>query len=77
GGPALRFSRLVGVVLGPTYPSLRLTLTPKCLSGTRRVLFLALGPAKRQAILRVARGEDLPPNRIRAEEKWIFTDQEV
>lgn len=75
--PALGSSRLVEVVLGPTYPSLRLTLTPKALSGTRRVLFLALGPAKRQAILRVARGEDLPPNRIRAEEKWIFTDQEV
>ncbi|GLV48900.1 6-phosphogluconolactonase [Thermus sp. LT1-2-5] len=79
GSRALVSSRLVEVVQGSKPPPLRLTLTPQAFRGTREVLFLALGAGKRQALLRLAQGEDLPPLRVAqvAEEARLFTDQEV
>lgn len=79
GSPALSSPHLVEVVLGPKPPALRLTLTPRAFWGTREVLFLALGAGKRQALLRLAQGEALPPLQVAqgAEEAWLFTDQEV
>ncbi|MEZ0321406.1 MAG: 6-phosphogluconolactonase [Thermus sp.] len=79
GSPALVSSRLVEVVQGSKPPPLRLTLTPKAFRSTGKVLFLALGAGKRQALLRLAQGEDLPPVRVAqvAGEAWLFTDQEV
>lgn len=79
GSPALASSRLVEVVHGPKPPALRLTLTPKAFRGVRRVLFLALGERKRQALKRLFHGEDLPPLRVaqEAQEALVYTDQEV
>lgn len=79
GSPALASTRLVEVIYGPKPPPLRLILTPEAFRGVRRVLFLALGRAKREALRRLAQGEDLPPRRVAAlaEEAWLYTDQEV
>ncbi|WP_022797646.1 6-phosphogluconolactonase [Thermus islandicus] len=78
GHPALESPRLVEVVRdSPKPPPLRLTLTPKALATAEEVLFLALGEAKRKAVLRLIAGEDLPPRRIAAANALLITDQEV
>ncbi|MGC8968767.1 MAG: 6-phosphogluconolactonase [Thermus sp.] len=78
GHPALESPRLVEVVRdSPKPPPLRLTLTPKALATAEEVVFLALGEAKREAVLRLVAGEDLPPRRIAAPLVRLITDQEV
>jgi 6-phosphogluconolactonase len=72
----LNFETLVAPVFdAPKPPPKRVTLTPKALSQNQLLVYIATGAGKRQALRKVLRGEDVPPNHIPASEVWILCDE--
>ncbi len=75
-GRDLNFETLVAPIFdAPKPPPKRVTLTPKALSQTQLMVYIAIGAGKRQALQKVLRGEDVPPNHITASEVWILCDE--
>lgn len=66
--------RWVEAVSGPERhpPRERITLTYSALQASRTVLFLVAGAEKRDVLVRIAAGEDLPASRVRGTEQTVF-----
>jgi len=74
GDPALQMTnRWVVRVERPDH--VRLTLTLPVLSAARIALFLVSGSAKREAVGRLLRGEDIPAAKVGAQEVVIIADE--
>ena len=74
GDPALRVTdRRVVRVERPDH--VRLTLAVPVLSAARVALFLVSGSAKRDAVGRLLRGEDIPAAKVEAQEVVIIADE--
>lgn len=73
GGPELdERDRRVVRVSRPDHS--RLTLTLPVLSSARPAVFLVAGAAKREALARLLRGEDIPAARVHAERVVVIAD---
>lgn len=74
--PALASTRLVVPVRGaPKAPPERVSLGLAALSQSATVIYLVTGVAKREALRRLLRGEDIPANRIQAAEVMVLADR--
>jgi 6-phosphogluconolactonase len=74
--PALASTRLVVPVRGaPKAPPERVSLGLAALSQSATVIYLVTGVAKREALRRLLRGEDIPANRIQAAEVRVLADR--
>lgn len=58
-----------------TNPHQRMTLTFAGIARARQVVFTVAGPGKAEALGRIARGEDLPASRIRADNVLWLVDE--
>lgn len=73
GDPALdETERWVVRVEGPDHP--RLTLTLPVLSSAQIAMFLVTGESKRDALLRLLDGEDIPAVRVRSDRVVVIAD---
>lgn len=76
GNPALESPRLVVPVQdAPKAPPERVSLGLAALSQTRTALYLVTGSEKREALSKLLAGEDIPPNRVQADEIIVLADQ--
>lgn len=76
GSPALESARLVVPVhRAPKPPPERVSLGLAALSQARTVIYLVAGAEKREALRRLLAREDIPPNRIQADEIIVLADR--